>query len=511
MKKYLIASAFLFGFLCFIPHSFAAYQYYRPITVTANTTIASGTQSNFPMLVSSTISTWENTGRGGHIQNLCIAPNGGQEPCDLVFATSTANCGTANLNFETESYTSSTGALVDWVNVPTMAAGTTIYACYDNSAITTDQSHPSLTWNSNYKGVFHFPNGSSLGLGDSTANNVSCTNLVSMGAGTGKIDGGITGNNSNGQGVDCGSSNFTMGLSDWSVSGWVNENISGDGDGAIVAKSVAGGASGIYSLILDTGEGWDAGIQFDPNGSNQIVVGSATDIRGGWHYLAGTWKRSGYETLYVDGVYNASADISAYSGTNMNSTAHALIGAFNDFSGNSPIGNYSLNGTLDEVHVANTTLSPSWILTEYNNQANPATFYSMGGETGSAGPPAVLSGYLDSQTFDTGSVNGAQLNSVLWHGFMPTGAGVGFQFAVSNASNGPWNFTGPDGVWNSASSYWIANTPSLSIPLINSSIPTVGYNLYNNFRYFRYRVTLFSDPAQTVSPRVDDVVVNWSP
>jgi len=123
------------------------------------------------------------------------------------------------------------------------------------------------------------------------------------------------------------------------------------------------------------------------------------------------------------------------------------------------------------------------------------------------------SGYLDSQTFDTGVVGGAQLNSALWHGIMPTGASstgvaVGFQFAVSNTSSGPWNFTGPDGVANSTSSYWNANTPSSSVPL-NS--PGSEYNFYTNFRYFRYRITIFSNMAQSMTPRVDDVVINWSP
>jgi hypothetical protein len=122
--------------------------------------------------------------------------------------------------------------------------------------------------------------------------------------------------------------------------------------------------------------------------------------------------------------------------------------------------------------------------------------------------PTSTSGYLDSQTFDTGDVSGAQLNSVLWHGYMPsgvgsTGVGVGFQFAVSNSSSGPWNFVGPNGIANSTSSFWNASTPGYSIPL--------SYVFYNNFRYFRYRVIIFSNTSQTMSPRIDDVEINWSP
>jgi hypothetical protein len=109
------------------------------------------------------------------------------------------------------------------------------------------------------------------------------------------------------------------------------------------------------------------------------------------------------------------------------------------------------------------------------------------------------SGYLDSSIYDTGVLGGAQINSVLWHGNLPAGTSVGFQFAASNSAGGPWNYTGSDGTGNT---YYVAG-PDTSIK--------VDYSLYSNRRYFRYRVTLISNQAQTDSPRVDDVIVNWSP
>jgi len=109
------------------------------------------------------------------------------------------------------------------------------------------------------------------------------------------------------------------------------------------------------------------------------------------------------------------------------------------------------------------------------------------------------SGIAESTTFDTGVVTGAQLNSVLWHGNQPGGTSVRFQFAVSNSPTGPWNFMGPDGT--SASIYTATIDTSRKL----------DYTFHNGGRYFRYRVMLVSDQAQTVSPRVDDVIVNWSP
>ena len=108
-------------------------------------------------------------------------------------------------------------------------------------------------------------------------------------------------------------------------------------------------------------------------------------------------------------------------------------------------------------------------------------------------------GFLDSATFDTGVASGSQLNSVLWHGDHPAGTSVRFQFATSNASSGPWTFGGSDGTSNT----YYNTSPDVSLYL--------GYTPHNDARYFRYRATLVSDASQTLSPRVDDVIVNWSP
>ncbi len=111
---------------------------------------------------------------------------------------------------------------------------------------------------------------------------------------------------------------------------------------------------------------------------------------------------------------------------------------------------------------------------------------------------AAATGFLDSSTYDTGVSGGVQLNSVLWHGILPAGASAQFQFAGSNSPSGPWTYVGSDGTSNT---YYVA-APDVSMPL--------GFTFHNNFRYFRYRVTLVSNLGQTASPRVDDVIVNWS-
>ena len=116
-----------------------------------------------------------------------------------------------------------------------------------------------------------------------------------------------------------------------------------------------------------------------------------------------------------------------------------------------------------------------------------------------AGP---VIGYLDSTTFDTGVASGSELNLVLWQGSLNglSPGNVAFQFAASNSSSGPWAFIGPDGTANTS----YGGSPAIPIPITN-------YAAYSIYRYFRYRMILTSDAAQTISPQVTDVSIDWSP
>jgi hypothetical protein len=108
-------------------------------------------------------------------------------------------------------------------------------------------------------------------------------------------------------------------------------------------------------------------------------------------------------------------------------------------------------------------------------------------------------GTLDSVTYDTGVSGGAQINSVMWQGSQPSETQVRFQFATSNSSSGPWSYKGPDGTSNT----YYATGPNVS--------KRIDYTLHSGARYFRYRVLLVSNRDQTRSPRVDEVLINWSP
>ncbi|MEK7464704.1 MAG: hypothetical protein AAB617_02920 [Patescibacteria group bacterium] len=122
--------------------------------------------------------------------------------------------------------------------------------------------------------------------------------------------------------------------------------------------------------------------------------------------------------------------------------------------------------------------------------------------------PGSIVGTLDSAIFDTQVTPGAILNSIIWQGSQPAGTSVKFQIAVATSSAGPWNYWGPD-----ASCDGQGDTDQYFGPgSAGTPIVITGCNRtwVSNKRYLRYRVLLLSDTSQSLTPRVDNVVLNWS-
>ena len=112
----------------------------------------------------------------------------------------------------------------------------------------------------------------------------------------------------------------------------------------------------------------------------------------------------------------------------------------------------------------------------------------------------ATSGNLTSSIFDTGASSGVAINTIMWQGNQPSGTSVKFQIASSNSSSGPWSYFGPDG---SDTTHY---TPTdVNIPV------QINLAHHSNKRYFRYKIFLESNASQTASPRVDDVIINYSP
>ncbi|PIW97917.1 hypothetical protein COZ81_00065, partial [Candidatus Jorgensenbacteria bacterium CG_4_8_14_3_um_filter_38_10] len=145
----------------------------------------------------------------------------------------------------------------------------------------------------------------------------------------------------------------------------------------------------------------------------------------------------------------------------------------------------------------------------YSNEKDITTLYQAETDFVTDFPsPQSTSGTLISSIFDTTRTSGANLNSIIWQGTQPANTCVEFQIAVSNTSTGPWEYKGCDsyGCAATTGSYYGASCPGPNV-----AIPIYDRAQVKNQRYLRYKTILISDINQTVSPTIEDIILNWSP
>ncbi|HEX7361262.1 MAG TPA: LamG domain-containing protein [Bryobacteraceae bacterium] len=341
------------------------YQYYRSITVD-HTKVPNTDQVDFPVLVKAIDASLATVENGGHVRNA----NG----YDLVFATDPA--GANLLAWEVQSYDPTSGAIVAWVNIPTLShtSDTTIFLCYANDSVTTDLSNKAGTWNGDYAGVWHLTGNSAAQLADSTAAADNGAALGTISIGSGPISGAIAIAGGSGNGVTIGHAK-TLNLGNvLTLSAWVNPASLNGRLGIFTTRS--GNAPGSWQLEAGSLDGsvsnalgvagvntWDA---IAP--SNSATIGAWTQV---------VFTRNGGDAsnaLYVNGSPSA-----------IRIPAAAQAYAFADNLDDKQIGmgtanQQSWNGLLAEFRLSKVARSADWVAAEYANQSSPSTFYALGAE-----------------------------------------------------------------------------------------------------------------------------------
>jgi hypothetical protein len=382
MKKYL----FLFlGLLCFaLPAhaSFNGYTYQRTITV-SSTLVApvNGTSlSNFPILVSSTLSDLASTAHSGTIQNLVNDPIKGtsvknKEPADLIFTTD-SGCNTTS-SWEIENYNSSTGEIEAWVRDATLSSSTglTFYMCYDNSSISTWQTSSTATWNSNIAQVFHMNESTGTKtVYDSTKNAFNGTmitdNTSQVATSTHGIDGDFDVPGTGAADVQDNSviaSGHNYSFSFWAYLPNVNLGyvLDNNANGRFV---IAGGeyAPNINSIGIYNGTSW---VSLSPANSwpNNTLKFISLNYD----------KTNNLSAGYINGV--AQSTSTAPLGFQIGGNPTCLFDNYGCAAG-SPNAGY-----FDEFRVYNTTTTADWIRTDYNTEGSPSTFLTISAASGGGG------------------------------------------------------------------------------------------------------------------------------
>ncbi len=328
---------------------------YRKLITIDHFKVSGGSDlTNFPVLISRTDLDLRTTANGGK------AASGSGE---FIF---TSSDGTTSIPYEIETYSSKSGQLLAWVNVTTLSAtqDTKLYIYYGGPSSGATNQNKTGTWNAAYKGVWHVPDGTTLGTNDSTTNANDMTKVGSPVATTGQFDGGVNGFASNNNYLKKTTlTNGSTSTNTVTITAWIYATTLRLYNGIFIDNTVRLG------LLLSGGTGnplgylWESSVD-EFNAASGLAVSLNT-----WHYTA-LVITSTAATLYLDDK------------SWTNTKTHGLKSIANDWEIGmdlaSPTDRF-WQGSLDEVRIAQASRTDGWIRTEYANQSSPETFITWGG------------------------------------------------------------------------------------------------------------------------------------
>lgn len=331
----------------------ATWTFSRSITIN-HQKVGASDLANFPVLVAGIYPWLRTVANGGDVQSSSGA--------DIAFF-SDPQC-TQALDFEIERWNATTGEVAYWVRLPAVftAVDTVFYIAYGNTTVGR-LDNPRGVWDSGFRLVQHLGDGTTLDLTDSTGHFGSVNHGAV--AAVGQVAGGSNATASAYYEATAAYNIINGGPNTHCVRMWV--------------KGSSFGGQPIIWAMFDAVIG-DAGVETSTTGTQLLWfyrTSPAVNFRtvnmdisdGQWHLLH--FVKTGFGDLgvaYIDGKAAVTA-----SGT-LNSTpasANSPIG-FGHYSAANP---FSWPGSLDEVRISNVVRTADWVLTEFNNESNPATFY----------------------------------------------------------------------------------------------------------------------------------------
>ncbi len=282
-----------------------------------------------------------------------------------------------------KNYNSTHSQLIAWVRIPSLSPSidTKIYIYYGNSTLCSQET-PEGVWLSNYAGVWHLNelSGGANSIKESTANvNIGTDYYDPIFDNDGRIYKSVEFDDpdvdSDYQRIEIADDN-SLDISDQlTVEAWINPNSVSewmsivtkmDGDWGIGMTS----NEDLYSAIDSSGEFFVglANSFAEYEWYSNVYISPQT-----WQHIVFTYDSStSLCTVYKNGEYGNSQNFGLGS---LNTNSNPLYIGFNR-------GwlNEMFDGFIDEVRISNVSRSPDWIATEYINQNDPSSFYSVGNE-----------------------------------------------------------------------------------------------------------------------------------
>jgi hypothetical protein len=260
-----------------------------------------------------------------------------------------------------------------WVRVPHLDPQTTvtIYVRYGDVSVATQQNAPGV-FSSSFAAVWHLDDPlNTTTVADATATHPgTAVSFMPNQQVTAQLGGGFSFDGSSRSMVTF--TNPLLGNTPHTISAWVDQK-STTAYSAILTVGSPGTdqARFLYANYLNSGT-------LGLGQYNDDWVPTGHDLRNqGWTLVH--WVHEGNNKkvhIFIDGTEIGGSPHTMGAAPNTTGTEGYIGYAPEPMFGN-PTG---MNGGLDEVRIATVVRTPGWIGTEHNNQASPATFYTVGAE-----------------------------------------------------------------------------------------------------------------------------------
>ena len=319
------------------------------------------------------------------------------------------------------------------------------------------------------------------------------------------------------------------------VIGWIDFLITGTPNVIVADAELSGYASSsVGYLALNCGSGLPPGGFPDcmslgnwkvSNGANGVagrLSGWAWNDQIGWISFCGNTSGG---SMWINNRWECPANPTYQVTIITSATAGLNPGDFFGWAWNDVIGWISFNCSNVSCGLSNYKVKTSWV----------------------ALPPTLTDGNLVSSIFDTcpsgtlpnTSCGSSAPNTIMWRGSLPANTAVRFQIASSDCENGGINPPTCSGLWSlinngtcdpaTASCFHgpssiVSESNNIGVlggyyqPPDQNQPLTINQLHHLNKRYLRYRVYLKicnppnpSCPISPTTPRIDDIIINWSP
>gem|GEM_PF-2162366 len=307
------------------------WPYRKPIAI--DHTNISAPLTNFPMLL--------------NITDPDLAMKAQEDGDDIYFTDNTNTL----LNHELERFNGTTGELLAWINIPTLSSttDTTIYMYYGNSQAS-NQEHIQATWDTGFLAVHH--------LDENIGSLLDSTSHHNDGVPAGSPNRNINGKIDGADGFDGVGDHFTLpqmftSETQFTMECWIFAQL----NARYFLSQRSSSSQGVFLQLTGTY------LQYYING---ISDGKTISLNT-WYHVVLTYANL-QATLYINGVSRTKV------------CPPPLWPSQGMFIGDSSSGGRQFYGIIDEVRFSNLARTNGWVLTCYNNQNNPGSFYTVGPE-----------------------------------------------------------------------------------------------------------------------------------